>query len=761
MEPVLAAAVLLLDQLGERRQAVTAIPGAAELAAGSLVGRVFDPNGAVIVGAQVKARHEPTGREIETLTSEAGIFAFRNVEVGPYTVTVHSPGFKQLVRSGLVVNIAARLNVDFTLEVGEVTTTIDVTGAPPLLATTSAEIATNFQPRLMRDVPLFVTGTRRRYDAFIAYMPGVNNGVQDSSINGGNRRSKEILIDGANMTIADSGGTTFDPPPVEQFGEFRLVTNNFAAEYGRTGGGIEIYVTRSGSNRFRGEIFEFLRNDKLDAAGWGINHRRIYPDGDPRNPTKGKVRQHEFGFALGGPVVIPKLYNGTDRTFFYVTHHRFRTSNASSRLLLTIPTTLMRQGNFSELVDAQGRPVTIFDPASLRRDGERLVRTPFPGNIIPANRFSAVSQKILDLLPPPTSEGLVRNYFGLSFNSFTRRFFSIKLDHPFTDNNRISYCVNPGREERILEGPLPGPLSDGNVSFREPVSHRVNHHYIFRPNLTNHFTFGFSAYIAGWDNPQQKGHAKFLGLRGINTEKTDGFPVVRFTGGYTTLSGPAFDAKTSGRSDNFVMRIKDDINYIRGRHEFKFGFDLRRPYMSCPYPGPNIGCNEQQTQGYWDFSSLQTTDPNNRTQGHPVASFLLGAVSRVARVETVTNDTWHYRYYAWYFQDTLRLTRRLTLTLGVRYDLPLARFLSPGDQQSSFEPDSLNPAAGNLKGAMVFAGKGPGRFGRRRFGDIDTKEIQPRFGVAFQATPKTVIRGGYGMYYGPVNALTGGLCRGC
>lgn len=251
----------------------------AQSSTGSLSGTVKDPADAVAPGVKVIAKHEPTGREFMTKTSETGLYAFPNLVVGPYSLVVEHPGFKKLTRGGIVIAVSSRAVLDLTLEVGEVQQSIVVSGTPPLLAAATSELSTNFRPRFMRDAPLFVGGGMRNPEAFVSYMPGVNTGSASSgpnastevSVNGGLIRSKEVLLDGASVTGQSGGGTLFDFPAVEELGEFAVLTNNFSAEYGRTGGGIEVFVTKSGTNSLHGSVFDFLRNDKLDSAGWAVN----------------------------------------------------------------------------------------------------------------------------------------------------------------------------------------------------------------------------------------------------------------------------------------------------------------------------------------------------------------------------------------------------------------------------------------------------------------------------------------------------------
>src|SRR5438093_4641395 len=382
------------------------IPAFAQLSTGSLSGTVTDPSGAAVAGATVTATQTTTGRSLLTVSTDAGLYAFPNLDVGPYTLTVENTGFKKLSRSNIVISISTRSVVDVTLEVGDVAETVTVTAEVPVLQSASSEVGTNFAPRLFRDAPIYAGGLRNP-ENFIGYQAGVVNGAgAEGGISGGARRSKEILIDGANATNPESGGVAFNGlPSVEALGEFKLVNNSFAAEYGRTGGGLESFVTASGGNQFHGNVFDYHTSSALSANAWANN---------ARNVKKPSYHGNDYGFALGGPVWVPRLYDGKDRTFFFFALENFRRTDSSSRFL-NVPTARQRQGDFSELL-----PRLIYDPAS----GEA-----FAGNIIPQTRISTVSKNILAVVPQPSSGGLQQNYLGIVTTRSELDSWSLKINH--------------------------------------------------------------------------------------------------------------------------------------------------------------------------------------------------------------------------------------------------------------------------------------------------------------------------------------------
>jgi hypothetical protein len=717
----------------------------AQTGVGSLSGQVLDPGGSVVPGAPVLLKSEATGLELQTVTSDAGVYGFPTLDVGSYVLTVEAKGFKRATRSNVVIQAANRTAVEMRLEVGDVTQSVEVSAEAPMLSTETSDLGTNFQGKFMKDLPLFVGGGFRNPENFISYMPGVNNGQQDSSINGGPRRSKEILIDGASHTNPESGGVAFTSNggigSVEQYGEFRLLNANFSAEYGRTAGGIEIFITKSGTNRFHGGGFDYIRNDKFDAAGWSINRLRRFPEGDPRNPTKAKVRQHEFGFNVGGPVWIPKVYDGKNKTFFYFTRNWYRQSNTNALGAATVPTALMRSGDFSELGSK-----LIYDP---------VTREPFPGNKIPADRFSAVSKNILPLIPAPTGPGISSNFSVNNKGIRDLDIWSIKADHIFTPRNRVSFFASIQNITQLAEGGLPGPLASGLYTLDKPKIYRGTHDFSFSPTFLNHFLFGMSQYNNYFDQlPQHKQDwPTKLGLKGVATDGSSSFPIVAFTDG---LTGFGNDPKTRGNQSNWTYTINDTATKIHARHEIKWGYEYRR---GRTFQDP---LDDAYAQGRFNFSNFQTSGGGSLrgTTGYSFASFQLGLPDSARRDFNTKGVNVLYGYQAAFVQDNFKVSPRLTLNLGLRYELFLPRY-DQNFTQSTFSPDVPNPAAGNLKGALVFLGTGPGRNGEKRFGKIYKTNFGPRIGAAYQLTTRTVLRGGWGMYYSAANGNTGGGCFPC
>ncbi|MEO7145860.1 MAG: TonB-dependent receptor [Bryobacteraceae bacterium] len=713
---------------------------------GSLSGRITDASNAYVAGAKVVVTDDATGVSRPATANQDGFYEYSSLPVGAYTIQVENPGFKRTRQSGINISVATRLTVNLVLSLGDTQQTVNVIEQTPVTDTETSDIGTAFQPKFMQDAPLFVSGGFRNPENFISYVPGVNGGQQETSVNGGARRSKEILIDGASHTNPESGGVAFAANggigSVEMYSEFKVLTNNFSSEYGRSGGGVEIFVTKSGTNDFHGAMFDFLRNDKFDAAGWSVNQRTPFIG-------KAKVRQNEYGIAAGGPVLIPKIYNGKNKTFWYFTWNGYQQNNGGSTIIASVPTALMKQGNFSEL----GARL-IYDPNSLRTVNGNLVRDVFPGNVIPQSRWSSVSAKMLSLIPDPTGAGLSSNFATSSLATVDRNIYSIKLDHSFSDRNRVSGVYSWQRQSALSQSGLPGPLASGLITNELPDITRVNHDFIFSSTIFNHATFGLSRYQEIFNQLPQDllGWPGKLGLTGVATNGSTSFPIVTFT---DSLTGFGNNPKNRGAQENWTYEFIDGLTWVKGRHDLKFGFEYHRGRTF------QIPFDDSYAQGLFNFNSLQTANPAARSSsGYSFASFLLGDPNDARRDYNTKGVNNIYGYRALYAQDNFKVTSRLTLNLGLRYEIFIPR-TDTNLTLSAFDPSIPNPAADNHLGALSFAGTGPGRNGRARFGDIYWNNLGPRIGAAYQITAKTVLRGGYGMYYSPANGNTGGGCFPC
>jgi hypothetical protein len=706
---------------------------AAQSDRGTITGRVLDPTEAAITGANVTVTNQETGIRVVTRTNETGNYVLQQLAVGRYELTVEAPGFRKMVRRDIELNVAQTLNLNVTLEVGQVEQQVEVTASVPLLESATSDLGTVVNRDRVVDLPLAVSGNMRHPGAFVFLAPGVTGDTSNTQINGSQNRAKEILMDGIGSTSPESGGLLFTYPPVESISEFKLVSSNFTAEYGRTGAGFEVYTTRSGTNQFHGSLWEYLRNDKFDARGFIAQTRPIN-------------RQNEFGAALGGPLLLPG-YNGRNRTFFHFVYNGFRFRAGALNELATMPTLDMVRGDFSKVVRGS-TPIVIYDPNTTRSDGAGgFTRTPFSGNLIPQNRFSTVSRNMLQFVPAPSNANQLNNFQVVGASRFDRDVYTVKGDHQFNDNNRINVFVFVNQQSSVAAERLPGALSPALNETRPSRWIRLNHDLILSPATLNNFRAGYTREPQRWSRVSSgKGYLQMTGYTGVNPPG-DVIPRVFFGDG---LSNWAEETKNTGEQVNNVLQLADTVSHIRGNHNYKFGADVR--WMQTNGADP---FNQQSQVTFNSNETAMPTAAGRPVSGHSFASFLLGQVSSANYNGLFVVPGNRYRYFAAFFQDDWKVTRKLTLNYGLRYEIYFPRIEAHGNF-SGFDPSLPNPGAGNLPGAVAFLGDGPGRDNTRKsFADTYYKNLGPRFGLSYQLTGRTVLRGGYGIYHGAGNATAG------
>ncbi|HVW83938.1 MAG TPA: TonB-dependent receptor [Bryobacteraceae bacterium] len=703
---------------------------------GSLSGTVLDANGSAVPGASVDATLVASGVTLHTVSSEAGLYVFPSLPPGIWTVTAEKTGFKKLIRPEIQIFIAQRQTLDLQLEIGDVKQSVEVSATQTLLDAETSEQGQTLTPKMYRSLPLW-SGGLQNPSAFLSYMAGVNSGGE-LSIAGSTGRSREQLIDGTSNVIPESGGTVFNPPSAESFSEVKLLVGTYTAEYGRVGGGIEIFTTKSGTNDIHGTWAYNMRRDIWEAAGWSVNQNRANAPGyrpkDRLNATSGGV---------GGPVYIPKVYDGRNKTFFYFSDDNDLRPVSPASIVNTVPTALQLQGNFSQI------PQVIYDPASTAGTGASATRNPFPGNIIPSSRFSKIASNILPFVPATNGAALTNNHSFVNTTQVTDHVWAFKIDHNFSDKNRLSYFQSWDSQLTYAVSDFNGPLGTGlGQQYQKPHIYRINHDYVFSPTVLLHTTFGYSTTVQIWYVPAQSGFASKVGFPGL-TGDSDATPVIQFAGadGYTAW-GMQQGKVNNGGQNNYTPQIDQGLTWVHGKHEFKMGWEYRRPQT--------LGHDLATTNGTYVFARNETANPAaTGTTGNSFASFLLGLPDSASAAATPVQDG-HitYQYYAAYFQDNWRVTSKLTLNLGLRYEVPI-NWTAP--TMSSISLTAPNPAANNYPGAYVFPGSGPNRLGVKRFWPTDYSDWGPRAGFAYQADSKTVIRGGFGIFY---EATSNGGC-GC
>jgi hypothetical protein len=713
--------------------ALTALPALAQQDRATIEGLVTDSSGALIADAEVSILHLETNDTILTRTNETGRYFAPNLPIGTYQVKVTKTGFNSAVQDRIQLQAQASVRVDFKLTVGNVTETVQVESTAPLVDASTATITATLTNQQVEDLPVINIGAKRNIGQWLQFMPGVNNSTTwGARVNGANGGNTEVFLDGAPASQGNvRGGFQETGPDVATVGEFSIITNSFNAEYGRTGSWLMNVVIKSGTNDLHGSAYDLFANDALNARSF-FQARRS------------KVRQNDAGATIGGPVYIPKIYNGRNKTFFFFGQELFFYRTAGSTSLTTVPTTAFRGGDFSNLVNASGAVLPIFDPDTTAADGKGgFVRTQFPGNMIPASRISTVSAAMAKMMLPPDLPGQQFNFYPRGGTIFDNRVTTIKMDHNFNQNHKLSLTTTLQSRPGDYSGqgwgidlPIDGSQDPKNV---QSFDARVNYDYIIRPNLLNHLVLGGDGMNnraltvglgQGWD-------AK-LGISGLPNDPGM-FPVVNFSGGTASplgLGGSNYSNNVSSRVD-----LNDNLSWILGRHTMKFGVDLiRERYKDFEGGGAS---------GVFGFSNLTTSQPDSSSfnqWGSSFASFLLGDVNNT-NTTTISDYGWRINYQSFFLQDEWRATSRLTVSFGVRWE----RY--PGvyeehDRSTSFNPNTANPAAGGLPGALTFAGTGAGRTGRSAFANA-WAGWAPRLGFAYEVNPKTVIRASGGIFYAP------------
>lgn len=702
----------------------------------TIEGIVTDASGASVPDAVVTVVQIETNNSFSLRTNEAGRYFAANLPLGTYRVRVEKAGFRPAQVDNLILQSQMNVRADIKLEVGSTTEHIEVTAVAPMLDASTATITSQMTTKQIQELPMITVGRKRDITAYLQFLPGVTTAsTWGARVNGANPGNSEVFLDGAPASQGNvRGGIQENGPAVEHVGEFSVVANAFNAEYGRTGSWFTNITIRSGTNEVHGSVFNYFDNDKLNARSFFQQSRNM-------------VRHNEGGFTLGGPVYLPKVYDGRNKTFFFFGQQLVYYTNTRSGSLFTVPRNDFRQGDFSNFVDASNTVIPIFDPATTRPDGQGgFVRDQFPNNRIPAHRISPVSQKILALMPEPDLPDLQINNFRNRTGSGTYRNYvsTLKIDHSFSDTHKISVTYSDQYNPRVIAGQGYGadnPLEGSqDPKFIHDRTGRINYDWIVRPNVLSHFTIGVDRYNNQTQQLTQfQGWNEKLGIKNVLWDQ-GAFPVIGFSGGTASprgMGGGDFSTNANGR-----ITFTETVAWTKGRHTIKFGGTYWPEYANAR--------EGFQSSGSFSFSNLVTSQPNApryTAWGSSFASFLLGELSSAGVREPYARGA-RYRSFGVFAQDEWRMTNKLTLSYGLRWEGNAAPF-EPNGTASGFDPTIPNPKAGGRLGALVFAGNGPGRTGSRSLSDGWYKGFGPRLGIAYQATPKTVVRASGGIYYAP------------
>lgn len=687
----------------------------AQTGSATITGTVNDQTGAGIAAAQLRIVNEDSGAKVESNSGEDGHFRVTSLLPGAYRIEAGKSGFESHVRRGLVLTTGQTVAIDLILSVGATSETVTVQEAGPLAETQSQSVGQLVNRRMVAGLPM----PNRAASSLVALAPGVvmidpGQGAENYpvfSVAGGRGRNQHFSLDGGNATNA-SGLTRpqqMTSLPMDAMQEFRVMSNNYSAEYGHSAGGVITLTTRSGTNQLHGSVFEFLRNSALDARNFFAKQRP-------------PLRMNQYGFALGGPI-------RRDRTHYFVSWEGTK-QGSSVTPLQTVPTLAERQGDFSGLRNASGNPILIYDPATTTgRD-----RLPFPVNRIPAQRFDPVAQAALRYWPEPNrpASATGANNFSANNNSIlARNILVAKADHQLRENHRLTarYYLNDAGIEN--KGSFGIPESDPNANTTDVRVQSVLASYtrIFRPTLVNDLkvTFFQRKFIDqrfGWDADL----ASAIGLKGVSKTAFPNFAIP----GYVALSAPPGRIQTPIRD----TQVLEALSWFRGGHSVKFGFEFRR--------AGNSEVRDRGSSGIFQFVPQYTSLPGASGTGDGLATFLIGGANS-ANIQISDRISTRAFYLAGYAQDDWRLTSRLTVNLGLRWESELPR-RSVDNSQNSFDLAAINPVSGT-PGVVTFSGRGgvsPNAF------RTDWNNFGPRLGFAYRLPfqRETVVRAGFGAFFG-------------
>jgi hypothetical protein len=781
-------------------------PSRAQVDAGAVLGAVTDASGAEVRGATVTLTNEGTSATLSTTTGSDGGYKFTPVTIGKYTVTTNFQGFTTMTERHVTVNVGAEVVINFALKPGAVTETIEVASTTPVLETQDASVGQVVDSRNVDSLPL----NGRNFTFLAQLAAGVNTPQADTrgnaasgafAANGLRPAQNNYLLDGIDNnsdTVDFLNGTNFVVlPPVDAVQEFKVQTSDFSAEFGRSGAAVLNATIKSGTNSFHGTVWEFLRNDKLDAADYFENAGGV---------PKGALRQNQFGFSVGGPVVIPKVYNGRNKVFFFGDYEGLRRVQGTI-LTGSVPTVAERASgytDFSDLIagqsgtqtDALGRTMptgTILDPATTRQISPGVfVRDPFgtcgsaPGgfsftvaacglNQLPAGRLDPNAIKLLNLYPTPTSGSLFSNFANSPKLFEHRNAFDSRLDFNFSDKNQLFFRFSLADDPQFIPGIFGGVTDGGGFQQGNQTANAqqsaLGYTHTFSPTLINVVRAGLNYLHTTRVSPSANTLSDIPGSFGIQgipqLQENGGLPAFGING-LQTLGSNAFLPSDEVSS---TFQLTDDVTKILGKHTFKMGIEWQHVKFSTLQP--------PWSRGEFDYGGMYTDIPNNAKSNTGRAQFLLTPVANtlgtgaafpdfvggsnqvfVSNISLTDNGK---DYYGGYVQDDWKVSSKLTFNLGLRYDFfglvgehhenqanfvdagaPLGSplyIIPPGKNSGNLSPSFLNLLA--LDGIQLAV---TNKYGQG-LGHSQKGNFAPRVGFAYQVSPKLVARGGFGIFY--------------
>ncbi len=675
---------------------------------GQITGRVTDASGSVIPGSSIVVTSTATAIERRTESNDAGYYNVSLLKPGGYSLRVEQQGFKTAARAGVTIEVDQRVELNFTLEVGNVSERIEVTARATQLNTVEASRGQVIDNQRIVDLPL----NGRNYNDLALLSPGASQPARGGRFGGfssGGMRATQnnFLLDGMDNNPYELASaqrrSEMVQPSIDAIQEFKVQTNAYSAEYGRSMGSVVNVTTKSGTNQLHGSAFEFLRNEKLDAKNFF----------DPANRAKPPFKRNQYGFSVGGPVIIPKLLNGRNRIFFFGDYEGAKVRESATNTS-TIATTRMRTGDFGDLFAERGR--VIRDPDN---------NAPFPGNTIPAARIDPLARTLVNLYPTPQNASVAANYLHLAPRLQDVHKWDARIDTNIGSRDNVFWRLSQHNSDNPATLSLPAPAYGGNFfdSIVEGINTGANWNHVWTPNLISSVRGSWGLALFKRDNPKETNgellNQKY-GIRGGNNTIPGGFASMGITG-YAPIGIGGFNPVDR---DSQNRQFAADFTWTKAKHTLKFGTNFLR--------SQNNIFNIRTELGGYSFNGQFTNDG--------MADFLLGLAN---------NYSWNTRLqvdlrslsHGYFVQDDWKVSPRLTVNLGARYEVVLP-YVDKRDRMGIFDISS-NPDSPRL----IYAGaEGKDRFNRAMFA-TDTNNFMPRVGFAYKINDKTVLRSGYGIFY--------------
>jgi len=714
----------------------------------SIAGLITDPAGSAVPNATITVTSVERNTSTRAASSDTGRYQAGFLLSGRYTLTIEAPGFRKYVRENIELTVAQKLGLDVRLEIGALAESVTVTDRVTLLETESASRGQVVTRREMHDLPnngrnpfqlvWAIAGVTRTTAGWGSMSPqGVANAT-NFSLNGSRPQENEVLLDG--VSDVHGGRQVKNVPSIHTLDEFKVITNPYDAQYGRTGGGVISFTTKSGANAFHGVMWEFLGNNKLNANSFANNRA-----GNPRPQGNGNV----FGFEADGPVYIPKLVDGRNKLFFMFSYEGWR-SRGTDLQNFTIPLGEQRAGDFSRLLNAAGQLVTINDPLTTAPDGRGgFVRTPFSGNRIPTTRMNPIAVRAAAFLPQPIfagqGPGQVNNYVRPTPNIFGINMVASRIDYHLSQRHKVHfrYSNTPFEEMRSIGWGDNVAEPSGNAPLtRNGVNWSFDWTWMAAPTTVWNLRFGLTRWEDTFTNifgrgydPRQLGFPDSL----VRQFKVLQFPRFEIAGGYAPLG----TNRPGNLETDYAYSLQPNINLVRGGHVLKIGAEGKR-FDKNRVPLGLIS-------GRYDFNpGFSQRDPlrGDAASGNGFASFLLGYPAG-GLVDDLAHPAHRNYFYAGFLHDDWKVSPKMTLNLGFRYDYeqPLAERYNRMVRGFAFDQQAAiaNQVQGlTLKGGLLYAGSsGTSRQAFHR----DFLRPQPRAGFAYRLANRWVIRGGWGLFF--------------